>query len=478
MDSRVVIRDGWVVSMDPEIGELKRGSILLDGSRIVEVGPDLEAPEGCEVIDAEGMIVIPGLIDMHKHLWQTALRSVVADLTLVDYFRGVRRNYLGRYRPEDVHIGTYVGALEQIHSGTTTMLDHSHGVVSPEHSDALAEAALAAGIRGVWAYGYCPVAIEGDLPFASHADRVADAYRVRGQHFPSDAGALLRMGIAMTEQGLLPFELTEAELESARDMGLIWTTHCHCPPGNAPITRGFHKLYARGHIDERAVLSHCNEFTVHDFNLVAETGAHFASSPDSEVQLGIARPVPYMYALLAGVQPTLGTDCVTCMSTDMFSCMRIALLWARHQFNAGPGHTFETITEQVVSTRDVFRWATMEGARALGLENEVGSLTPGKAADIVLVDGRAINLAPVIDPVADLVLHAHAGNVDTVIINGAVRKRHGALTDVDMARVLGELSASRDYLVGDANVGDAFADDKRELEHETEDWSERVSGVS
>lgn len=478
MDSSVLIRDGWIVSMDPQIGDLTRGSVLVEASRIARVGADLEPPPGCEIIDADGMIVIPGLVDTHKHLWQTALRGVVGDLTLVDYFHGVRRNYLARYRPEDVGIGTYVGALEQIHSGTTTVLDHSHGVVSPDHSDALAEAELRAGIRGVWAYGYCPVAIEGDRPFATHADRVADAYRVCEAHFGAGNDGRLRMGIAMTEQGLLPFELTEAELKSARDMDLVWTTHCHCPPGNAPITRGFHKLYAHGYIDERAVLSHCNEFSVDDFSLVAESGAHFASSPDSEIGLGIARPTPYLYALLAGVQPTLGTDCVTCMSTDMFATMRIALLFARHQFNSGPGHTFQTVTEQPLSTRDVLRWATIEGARALGLESEVGSLTPGKAADVVLVDARAINLAPVLDPVADLVLHAHAGNVDTVLIDGQVRKRHGTLTGVDMAKVLRELSASRDYLVGDANVADAFAEDKDELVQETAEWSQRVSGVS
>jgi 5-methylthioadenosine/S-adenosylhomocysteine deaminase len=166
--SGLLIRGGWVVTMEPDLGDIKNGDVLVDGSKIVEIGARLEAPEGCEVIDAEGMIVIPGLVDMHKHLWQTALRSVVADLTLVDYFHGVRRNYLSRYRPEDVRVGTYVGALELLHSGTTTVLDHSHGVVTPEHADALAEAALAAGVRGVWAYGYCPVEVEGQQGFASH----------------------------------------------------------------------------------------------------------------------------------------------------------------------------------------------------------------------------------------------------------------------------------------------------------------------
>jgi cytosine/adenosine deaminase-related metal-dependent hydrolase len=477
MSSKLLIRNGWVVTMDPKVGDIRDGSLLIDGSRIAAVGPDIDVPHECEVLDATGMIVIPGLVDMHKHLWQTALRAVVGDLTLVDYFHGVRRNYLARYRPEDVRIGTYVGALEMIHSGSTTVLDHSHGVVSPEHADALAEAELASGIRGVWAYGYCPVEVDGSQAFASHDERVRDAYRVRDEYFSGD-GALLRMGIAMTEQGLLPLELTENELRSARDMEMRWTTHCHCPPGNAPITRGFHVLYARGFLDERAVLSHCNEFGVYDFSVMAETGAHFASSPDSELALGVSRPAPYMFALRAGVQPSLGTDCVTCMSTDMFGCMRMALTFARHQFNSGPSHTFETVTEQAVTTRDVFRWATIEGARALGLDGEIGSLVPGKAADVVLVDATALNLAPVVDPVADLVLHAHAGNVDTVLIDGVVRKRGGVLTGIDMPKVLSEIEASRDYLVGGGVVDDAFAAEKSSLTRETEEWSQRVSDVS
>ena len=477
MSDKLLIRNGWIVTMDPQIGDLQRGCVLVEDGRIAQVARDIAAPEGCEVIDATGKIVIPGLVDMHKHLWQTALRGVVGDLTLVDYFHGVRRNYLSRYRPEDVRIGTYVGALELIHSGTTTVLDHSHGVVSPEHSDALAEAELAAGVRGVWAYGYCPVEVEGRQAFGSHAERIADAYRVRDQYFAAN-DSRLRMGIALTEQGLLPLELTENELQSARDMDMVWTAHTHCPPGNAPITRGFHTLHAKGYIDERAVLSHCNEFLVDDFAVVAEAGAHFASSPDSEIALGIARPTPFMYALLAGVEPCLGTDCVTCMSTDMFVCMRIALMFARHQFNSGPGHAYETVTQQVVTTRDVFRWATIEGATALGLADEIGSLTSGKAADVVVVDGTALNLAPIHDPIADLVLHGNAGNVETVLVDGVVRKRDGQLVGVDLRRLLDDLSASRNYLVGSADVQDAFAEKKDGLAGETAEWSERVTQLS
>lgn len=455
MRNDVLIRNGLVVTMDPELGDVSGGSVLIRDGRIAEVGRDLEAAQGCEVVDADGMVVIPGFVDTHKHLWQTPIRSAVADLTLIDYFTTVRRDYLSRFRAQDVGIGTYVGALELIDGGTTTVLDHSHGVVTPEHGDALAEAIKASGIRGVWAYGYAGVEPDDGGPtFGSHDDRVADAHRVREQYF-SDGG-LIRMGVAVTEQGALPFELTEREVRSARDMDVVWTAHTHCPPGNAPITRGFHQLQALGLVDHRAVLSHCNEFGPDDFALVAAAGAHYVSSPESEISFGIPRPAPYAAALAAGVQPCLGTDCVTCMTSDMFACMRSALLFARHQLNAGPAQRYEVLTQQQITTRDVFRWATIEGAKALGLAAEVGSLSPGKAADLVLIDATAINLSPMLDdPVATLVLHGHAGNVDTVLIDGVVRKRHGRLVDVDLTGSLDRLAHSRDFLIGSPGVAEA-----------------------
>ena len=470
----LLVHNGWLITMDPGLGDIQHGSVLIDGARIVEVGPDIQVPDDCEVIDATGMIVIPGLIDAHRHLWQTALRGIIADSTLSDYFQTVRRQYLARYRPEDARLGTYAGALESIAGGTTAILDHSHGVVSPDHADALVDAMVSSGVRGTWAYGYCPVETSGKPAFSNHDQRIADASRIRSTYFSSDDGGLLRMGVAATEQGLVSSELTAKEIRSARDMDVRWTLHSQCPPGNSPITRGFHALYAEGFLDDRAVLSHCNDFGVDDFSILADAGAHFVSSPDPELSLGIARPPAYVQALRAGVQPSLGTDCVVCMSADMFGCMRMALTVARHLFNSGPGHTFEELTTQSILTRDVFRWATVEGAAALGLGDQIGSLTPGKLADVVLVDARSLNLAPILEPVADLVLHAHAGNVSTVLINGVIRKRDGVMLGVDLPRVYEQLAQSRDYLLD----GHPYAPPKNSEREGSAEWAARLSHLS
>ncbi|MGQ4601235.1 amidohydrolase family protein [Nocardia sp. R6R-6] len=469
-----LIRNGWIVSMDPEIGELRGGSVLIEDTKIVQVGTDIEAPEGAEIIDATGMIVHPGLIDTHKHLWQAGLRGVASDTTLVEYMHNVRRHYLSRFRPEDVRIGTYIGALELIDGGTTSVLDFSHGVVTPAHSDALVEAMATSGIRGVWAYGYCPVEVEGKDAFKSHAGRVKEAYRVNDAYFRNDPDALLRMGIAITEQNLLPAEMTENEIRSALDMDLVWTGHTHCGPGNTRVTRGFHHLVTKGLVDHRAVLSHCNEFSVYDFEVMAELGAHFSSSPDSETAGGYGPPVPYRNALLGGIQPSLSTDCVVATASSMYTNMRVALTVGRRELNQGALTDYNLVPSQRLSVRDVFRWATIEGAKALGLDGQVGSLTPGKLADLVLVDTAALNMAPVLDPVGSLVKHANTGNVDTVILNGAVRKRGGKLVAVDVRRLVAEIEESKNHLTAES----PHAQNAASLAEHSKDWADRLSSIS
>jgi 5-methylthioadenosine/S-adenosylhomocysteine deaminase len=426
-------------------------------------------PEDCELIDGEGMIAIPGFVDAHKHLWQAALRGVCGDLTLLGYFALVRQNYIAAYRPEDVRIGSYASAIEMIDGGTTSVLDHAHCVVTPEHADAALEGVRAAGIRGVWAYGYCPV--HESAAFGSHHERIEHARRLRVEQFASNDG-LLRMGLSTTEQGLLPDELTEREIRSALDMNLKWTAHTHCGNGKAPITRGIYKLLRKDLINELAILSHCNEFGFNEFAMIKEVGAFFTSSPDTELYMGIPRPVNYIEALAAGVDVALGTDTVSCMSGDMFPTMRLAMVTARQQVNAPRGASYEAITQQALSVRDVFRWATINGARAMGIDHLVGSLKPGKRADIVLIDARDLNMAPVNDPVSSIVLCGRSSNVDTVMIDGVIRKRDGRLVGIDRRRLGSELAQSHAHLHGSrADAGALSAN----LEHEVARWSERLS---
>lgn len=465
-----LIENAWIVTNDETLGDIRNGSILIDGQNILSIGTDISAPEGAEIIDGEGMIAIPGFVDAHKHLWQGALRSICGDLTLLGYFDVIRQRYIAAYRPEDVKIGSYASALEMISAGTTSVLDHAHCIISPDHADAALEGVSESGIRGVWAYGYCPV-FEGDA-FTRHEDRINDAARIKSRYFASDDG-LLHMGISTTEQGLLPFELTEMEIRSALDMNVKWTAHVHCGNGPAPISRGVHKLYAKNLITPLAILSHCNEFSMSDFMMMKEAGAYFSSSPDTEIYMGITKPVNYIDAVAAGIEVALGTDTVSCMAGDLFGVMRVAMNFARHQVNDGKAAGYRAVVDQEISVRDIFRWATINGAKALGIDHLVGSLVPGKRADIVLINARHLNLAPVTDPVSSLVLAGQASNVDTVLINGETRKRGGVLVGVDMDRLIRDIETSQQSL-SNAARGERDGD----LAHEVERWSSRLAEVA
>ena len=176
---RIAITGGTVISMDPAIGELERGSVLVEGDRIVAVERDLGDVDA-EMIDAQGGVIMPGFIDTHRHTWQTALRGICADWTLMDYFIGIRSTLSPRYSAEDVYVGNLAGALEALDAGVTTILDFSHCNNTPEHADRAIDGLLDAGIRAVFAYGYFAPP-RSEPHFTSHAMRLEDSRRVHDE---------------------------------------------------------------------------------------------------------------------------------------------------------------------------------------------------------------------------------------------------------------------------------------------------------
>jgi cytosine/adenosine deaminase-related metal-dependent hydrolase len=470
MARRLLLKNVFAITNDGAIGELEGASILIEDGKISAVARDIDVPGECEVIDGEGMIAIPGFCDTHKHQWQAALRGVCGDMTLLNYMQVIRQRYIAAYRPEDVKIGTYTCAIESLNGGVTSVFDHAHCVITPDHADAALEGMRDAGMGGIWGYGYCPV--YESTAFASHGERVADAKRMLQTHFSNNRGAL-RMGISITEQSLLPFELTEMEVRSALDMDVKWTGHVHCGSGPFPISRGVHKLYAAGLINHLAVMSHCNEFSYAEFQALNDAGAWFVSTPDSELYLGLTKPTNLIDAIAAKTEISLGTDTVACMSADMFSNMRLALIWARHQVNDPKAAGYKAITDQEVSVRDVFRWATINGAKAMGIDHLVGSLSPGKLANIALIRTDDLNMAPIHDPVSTLVLAGHASNVDSVLVAGEFKKRAGKLVDIDVPARRRELEASLRHLSAAARKTPGEDD----VAHAADQWSDRLVEV-
>ena len=176
---RLLIKDGHVLTLDPSLGDLERADVLIEDGRIAAVEPALETGD-CEVLDVAGKIVMPGFVDTHRHTWQTALRGICADWTLQDYFRGIRLNISTELSPEDIYAGNYVGALEALDAGVTSLLDFSHCNNSPAHADEAIRGLEDAGLRAVFAYGFYPVPLAEpffDEPRRADRGRAARALR-------------------------------------------------------------------------------------------------------------------------------------------------------------------------------------------------------------------------------------------------------------------------------------------------------------
>ena len=372
------------------------------------------------------------------------MRAICADWSLNEYFRGIRMTISPRYGPEDVHVGNWAGALEALNAGVTTILDFSHCMNTPDHADEAVRGLRDAGVRGVMAYGYYPSPVP-EPRFAEHAQRLADARRVRERHF-SASHDLLSMGIALTEVGLLPWEQTRAEVESARELDALLTAHTGCVWGSQ-LTLGIRELDAHGLLGSDQVHVHCNTCSGEELDLLAQAGAKVSSTPETELQMGMGRPI-LRAALARGMAPTLGCDIISNNSGDLFAQMRIGLA-AQRQFDNEPSLAQDTAVESLsLTVRDALGFVTVNGAAALGLGDRVGSLTPGKQADVVVLRPTGFALWPVNDPVAAVVLQASAADVDTVLVAGRIVKRNGALVGVEPAAVRGALEASRDRVLG------------------------------
>jgi cytosine/adenosine deaminase-related metal-dependent hydrolase len=438
---RTLLAGGEVLIGDPGAGRVETADLLIDDGRIAAIGPGDGAD--AERVDVGGALVIPGFVDTHRHVWQTAMRGICADWTLLDYFLGIRVNAVGVFGPEDVYAGNCVGALEALDAGVTCVLDFSHCLSSPEHADEAVRGLRDAGIRGTWAYGMYPVPLEAPA-FADVAARSADARRVRERHF-SAGDDRLRMGVALTELGLVPWETTLAEVELGRELDLLVTAHI----GTVWSDRRQPEvalLHAAGLLGERQVHVHCNACSGAELDLLADAGASVSVTPETELQMGMGFPVTQRL-LERGMTPSLGCDIVSNNRGELFTQMRLGLACERARTNETElraGVMPETLT---LTAAEMLRFATIGGATALGLESEIGSIEVGKAADLVVLRTDGLGFAPPNDPVAQIVMQAGVNEVDAVFVGGEPVKLGGQMVG-DAAGGASRLAVeSRDRIV-------------------------------
>ena len=442
MADRLLLKGGHVISMDDEVGDLATGDVLIEGDTIAAVGTDLDAGDA-EVIDVGGDIVIPGFIDSHRHTWETAIRGCAPNATLDDYFVEVLDSFAPIYRPDDVYASNLAGALECINAGITTLLDWSHINNTPDHADAGVRGLQESGIRGVYAYGSANTSLADYWFESTIAMPSDDVRRIRDTYFSSDDG-LMTMALATRGPGFCAPEVVREEWNLARELGLPITVHV----GMGRLAGRFGmvtQLSDMGLLGDDTTYVHSCYLSDEEWGLVRDSGGTVSVAAQVELQMGHGQP-PTGPCVAHDLRPSLSIDVVTTVPGDMFTQMRAAFGAERVLVNAAAWEADTEIPADTVTARDALTMATINGAHVVGLEDVTGSLTPGKKADVVVIDGQAINVAPVIDPVAAVVLSADVSNVDTVIIGGRIHKRDGELT-ADVRRAVELVSASRDHLV-------------------------------
>lgn len=441
MTVRTLLRAGHVISMDPDIGDLPRGDVLIEDGRIAAVQPEISAD--AEVLDMTGRIVIPGFVDTHRHTWEASIRGVAPDATLDDYFVDILDTFAPLYTPEDVYAANLAGALECLNAGITTLVDWSHINNTPEHPDAAVRALAETGIRAQYAYGSANTSL-ADYWFESKiAIPGDDVRRIRAKYFASD-DSLLTMALATRGPGFCVNDVVAAEWGLARELGIPITVHVGMgrTAGRFGMVRQLHDL---GLLGPDTTYIHCCYFSEEEWRMVADSGGTVSIAPQVETQMGHGWP-PVMKAIEHGLRPSLSIDVVTTVPGDMFTQIRAAFGAERARVNAECWQADVPVPETMLTARRMLEIATLNGAHVAGLEDRTGSLTPGKRADVVAIDATALNVAPVHDAAAAVTLSADVSNVDTVLVDGVIRKRDGRLT-ADVARARRLVEESRDRLL-------------------------------
>jgi 5-methylthioadenosine/S-adenosylhomocysteine deaminase len=432
----LLLRNGLVIDTEPTPTAHPGWDVLVEDGRIAAVGPNLSSPAGATVLDASDRIVLPGFVDTHRHVWQCLLRSIAVDAELSDYFTLVRRQLGPRFRPEDVQVGNLLGALECLDAGITTVQDFAYARADRAHGDdaqdqgagtdvEYAEASLdglrKAGIR----------ALIGFLLTPKEPDGVRRSIALVGRDDP-----LLNPAASTLGPSNQPLEAVAADWELADELSVPIVAHVASGPVNK---RPIEMLRDNGLIRPDTVYIHGNSLADDELTMIADSGGAVSIAPAVEARLGHGEPMLGRLRT-AGVTTGLCVDVTTSVAGDLFSVMRAALLTS--QVTPSPHFT----------PADMLRIATLDGASALGLADQVGSLRVGKQADIVLLRADDLNLTGAHDPIGAVVSAAHPGNVDTVLVAGRVVKQDGKLLHHDLSAVRSQAKASTEYVTERAKV--------------------------
>jgi 5-methylthioadenosine/S-adenosylhomocysteine deaminase len=430
--ARTLITDALVLTMDDDLGSLPRADVLIDGPRIAAVGPDLPRESDVELVDGRDRIVMPGFVDTHRHMWAAMLRGCACYGDLSTYFHDVVFTYGANFTPQDTYASVRFGLAEAVDSGITTMHAWEHNIQTPAHADAALQALAESGMRGRFSYGPSSDPTAGSS-FAQGTETIDldDVLRLRRERF-SDSDALLHLGIACRGVDYSQPEIWQREFAFAREHGLPITTHTMMTAHDVERVRAVSVYEEHQALGPDVLLVHAIHTNDEERRYLAQTKTPVSLSILSELRTGMGIP-PIVEMMQAGVPLCLSVDTMAASdNSDYFAVLRATLLVPRGQ------HENATVYQP----DQVLRHGTIDGARAMGLGEVTGSLTPGKAADVIVLRAGDLNLAPLNVADGQVVLAAQPRNVEHVWIDGIARKRDGALTGIDTARLTAEASAA------------------------------------
>jgi 5-methylthioadenosine/S-adenosylhomocysteine deaminase len=438
MVHELLLKGGLVVTVDNSLGDLPDADVLIRDGVIVEVAPGLStSSKKAEVIDCKGRLVIPGLVDTHRHVWQGAIGAFTPQITGAGYGPAVLNGISTRYEPEDIYAGALWGALQAIDAGITTIADWAHNLRSAEHANANLRGLQESRIRGYFLYG--GPGPTSDTPNPPHPQ---DARRMRDEHFPKGVSGRLRMGMALRGPCFTSAERNAEDFKFARELGLPISTHV----GMAGTSDAIIVLDRFGLLGPDVNYAHGNMLTDKEFDLIAQSKGTISLTPSTDMLMQFGTYPGTGRALQHGVRCGFGVDTICSCGTDLFSEMRLALAAERSRANAPALARGEQVPTVALHQRDMLRLATIDGARVWNMEKEIGSLTPGKQADVTVIDMRSPHLDGYGDSIATMVLGAGPADVETVIVGGDIVKRDGKLMGAHIGKARKLMLESRERL--------------------------------
>lgn len=438
--------------MEDAIGTIRNGEILVRDDKIEAVGRALNATTDF-VIDASEMVIIPGLVNAHMHTFQAGLRGIGSDWLGPDYFRHLYGDMSTRFTPEDNYLGNLLGALAQLDCGVTTLFDYCHNLSSREQAERSIDALEESGIRALFGLGRGkppPHVMEPHRPEERRHSREIIAALRTGRLASDDRR--VTMALSMAGPHWATWDVTVENVRLAREFGLLASSHVTRAHANAIVPDGYDRMAAEGMLGPDHNLVHCQHLTRDELKCLVDTGASVTSTCMNELHDYGVFPATGRVHDMGGVA-SLGIDVEAMVTGNMWREMQTALRFARNEKIKDLDACGERPAAIPFRSLDGLVWATLGGARALRMERKIGALAPGMKADIVMLRGTDLNLFPVHDPVYAVVEQANASNVDTVMVDGVLRKHNGRLLfEAEVLRKRrAQLAESAERLMREAN---------------------------